>query len=537
MPSFIKIFADELRKPSACQARGIAGWKRRMPFFGTGTGILLALAVTATPAVSDDFNTLLSRAQSGGTVSTLVTGWQAITGDNIFQSNDQARASGNFVSLNGDEFVGKLNASSAGVSVTRRYENFAVMAIKMDASALQEAKAYSSNIQIWEDPVLELHLADSTRMVGSEAVWTAGYTGKGHAVVVIDDGIDRAHPFFGNRIVLETCFADICPNGKNAMFGPGAASPRGSHGTHVSGIVMGSSQAEGFTGVGPDLTVVAMMVANKNVKENGAINGNGILASLDAVITLARENPNLIGAVNMSLGAERTTKGICRGGIWDQISTRLRELKIPVIVASGNGSKADRAAPVGFPACVEGFISVGAVTKGGSVTSFSNSGVTLDVLAPGDDIRSSTISVKNGKLVRGFQNWPGTSMAAPHVAGAFALLKQASPESSVAELLQAVKQTGRPVRDNRNGIEAPLINIGAAMNALLSPGQRRPAQPAPTPVQPTPRQEPPVASPTPPKTPPSAKPAPRPTPPAATPAPRPTPPKKKENDGWNSITG
>jgi subtilisin family serine protease len=505
-------------------------------------GFFCGIMSSAGPALSDDFNELLSRVQAGGTVSTLVTGWQAITGDNIFQSDEQARASGNYASITGDEFVKKLSASSGTVTVSRQYENFSVMAIEMDASALREAKAYSSNVQVWEDPVLEFSLSESTRMVRSEAAWNAGFTGKGLAVVVIDDGVDRAHPFIGNRVVMEACFADVCPNGKNIMVGEGAASPRGTHGTHVAGIVMGSSRTERLTGIGPDLTVIAMMVANKDVSKNGPMNGSGILAALDAVITISKRQPNLIGAVNMSLYAERPSKGICRSGIWDQVAAHLQKLNIPVAVASGNGSKSNRASPVGFPACIDGFVSVGAVTKTGRITSFSNSGPTLDVLAPGDDIRSSTIEVKDGRLVRGFQKFPGTSMAAPHVAGAFALLKQASPDSSVAELLAALKRSGTQVRDPRNGISAPLINVGAAIAILRSGSRRQPSRPAPTP--PAPKPEPPVAKPSPPAVAPTPAPPPRarPNPPANTPsppapAPRPKQPKEQEKKGWNSITG
>lgn len=438
----------------------------RFPAGALGAPILQVLVLTTallcTSASADDFDRLLATAGTSGTVPVLVTGWRAITGDEIGQGS----TGGGVVAITGDEFTRELQSSSTAISVTRRYDNFPVLAMRVDAAALRRAKAYGASVEVWDDPILQPTLHESVRMVGADAAWTDGYTGEGLAVAVIDDGADVTHPFLRDRVIFEGCFADRCPNGEPSMLGPGAAAPVGTHGTHVAGIVLGQSTTDDLSGVAPDLRLMIFNVANR---DSAGMAGNGILAALDRVLTLARERPGLIAAVNMSLGAERDTYGVCQATVWDIAARMFREAGIAVVVASGNGSAPGRAAPVGFPACVEGFVSVGAVDKSAQVADFSNSGPALDVLAPGVDIRSSVLEGSSGRRNQGYDAFDGTSMAAPHVAGGMALLRQAVPQASVEELLAALKATGRSVDDPRQrGTVATLLRLPAAMAHLTA---------------------------------------------------------------------
>src|SRR5690606_38731297 len=136
-----------------------------------------------------------------------------------------------------------------------------------------------------------------------------------------------------------------------------------------------------------------------------------------------------IASVNLSLG----------GGVFDNQSNcdssnastktaidNLRALGIATVIASGNDSSSSGRSS---PACISTAVAVGSTTKSNAVSSFSNSGSLLDLWAPGSSINSSVIGDGN------FSVFSGTSMAAPHVAGAWALAKQKVPDATVPEVL------------------------------------------------------------------------------------------------------
>jgi subtilisin family serine protease len=121
----------------------------------------------------------------------------------------------------------------------------------------------------------------------------------------------------------------------------------------------------------------------------------------------------------------------------------------------------------------------------------------LDFLAPG----ATEQTYDNGKGILSaipgtkFRRYQGTSMAAPHVAGAFAILKSAVPAASLEQMRQALQKTGRMVADPRNGVTAPRIQLDAAikiLQATLARGQPKQPQepPEPAPKQPRERQKP-----------------------------------------------
>jgi hypothetical protein len=108
---------------------------------------------------------------------------------------------------------------------------------------------------------------------------------------------------------------------------------------------------------------------------------------------------------------------------------------------------------------------VGATTKSDVVVDFSNSASFLSLLAPGVSITSSVSNPPDG-----FASLSGTSMAAPHVTGAVALLRQLAPAATLDQTLAALSSTGQAITDGRNGLVKPRIRVDAAAAALAPTG-------------------------------------------------------------------
>jgi len=318
-----------------------------------------------------------------------------------------------------------------------------------------------------EDRLNRPLLAQSLPLIGADVAHQLDNTGNGAVVAILDTGVDAAHPAFGGRVVAEACFSSnyaphsatsLCPNGQESQVGIGAAAPCPSqcaHGTHVASIAAGP-------GVAPDAGIVAIQVfsrfADSDICDGAAqcvlAYDSDILAGLAHVEALTATH--IIAAANLSLGGGSYSTH-CDGSYFKPAMDDLAALGVATVVSSGNGGLSGA---VGSPACVSTAVSVGSVSDvSDSVLSFSNSAAILDMLAPGGGI---TAAVPGG----GYQTWWGTSMAAPHVAGAFAVVKAAAPGMSVADIQALFSATGSMVLDTRNGLTFPRLGLGAATGAL-----------------------------------------------------------------------
>jgi len=314
-------------------------------------------------------------------------------------------------------------------------------------------------------------LNTSTALIGATAAWGMGYTGSGWYVAVLDTGIRRTHQFFQGKTIKEACYSanNDCPNGNTSMFGTGAAAHYEStyegydHGTHVAGIAAGKYGS--LAGVAKDSNIIAVQVFSRFGSTD--CGGSPCVMSYDSdqvkgleyIYTL--RSTYSIAAVNMSLGGGYYYS-YCNGEPQRTAIANLKSVRIATAIATGNDGYCGY---ISSPACIEPAVAVGASNDSDIEANFNNWHKTLqEFFAPGVSINSST-----GDSNSSYGSWSGTSMATPHVTGAWALMRNAYPTASVDEIFSAFDSTGEPITTLcPGGGTCPRIQVDDAI-ASISP--------------------------------------------------------------------
>jgi subtilisin family serine protease len=317
-------------------------------------------------------------------------------------------------------------------------------------------------------------LQHSVPMIRADLVHAEGITGSGVTVAILDSGADTDHPDLADSISGQECFlsgsGSPCPNGTTRQSGPGAAEDDLGHGTNVTGIVT-SNGVVSSQGVAPGANVLLYKVLNSS--------NAGLFSDWDAALNDIIAHHPEVRVVNMSLVSFTTFSGAC--GSFDPTTasafSTLNAAGVAVFVSSGNNAAKSS---MTYPACVPGAISVGAVYDRNFASStffgctdtpatmdaptcWSNSTSNLDLLAPGSSI------VSDG-LGGGTSSYTGTSQAAPHAAGAAALMLQQAPALTPDQLKTDLKNTGVPRTDPANSVVTSRIDAYSAISVLTSVG-------------------------------------------------------------------
>ncbi|MHB8809574.1 MAG: S8 family serine peptidase [Desulfobulbaceae bacterium] len=398
-----------------------------------------------------------------------------------------------------EQFFAMMSGRAAGdYTQYGQWDSLPYVALQVNVNALGFLRNNPLVKSVQEDSLSDPHLASATDHIGADDTWDAGFGGMGQAVVILDTGVDANHPFYGSRVVHEACFSagaggqTLCPGGGNSQSGNGSANALTAqclnggvnicdHGSHVAGIAAGQdpggASATGYSGVAPEASIIAIQVFTRfnNDADCGGNPGDAPCVKTwdsDQLSALNYVNTTLhphwdISSVNMSLGGGMNTAA-CDGDSRKAAIDNLRSNDIATVISSGND---DWTNALGAPGCISTAVTIGNVFDGNNCGTFDevtdNMHAVVDLLASGRCVDSSVPDDAYG-------NKSGTSMAAPEVTGAFAMLKALDPALSVGDIENLLKTTGVLVMDNRApnpaGADAghvkPRIQLDAAVASL-----------------------------------------------------------------------
>ncbi|MFG2073099.1 S8 family serine peptidase [Nonomuraea maritima] len=290
------------------------------------------------------------------------------------------------------------------------------------------ARAASAPAKIWLDGKAKLSLDVSVPHIGAPTAWSAGHTGEGVTVAVLDGGYDPGHPDLKGLVVKEQNFTaepDI-----RDLYG---------HGTHVASTIAGTGAASGgrYKGVAPG----AKLMVGKVCQQDGSCPDSAIIEGM----TWAAQNGADIA--NLSLGGpdapgldplEQAVENLS-----DQYGTLF-------VIAAGN----DGPGTLGSPGSADHALTVGASNREVDVVApFSGTGprqgdaaVKPDLVAPGVGIVAARAADTwmGAPVDEWYTGSDGTSMATPHVAGAAAIVASAHPDWTGQQIKAALMASTAP---------------------------------------------------------------------------------------------
>ncbi|MFE7403307.1 S8 family serine peptidase [Streptomyces sp. NPDC057557] len=315
--------------------------------------------------------------------------------------------------------------------------------------------------KLWLDRKVQATLDKSTKQIGADLAWAAGYDGKGTKVAVLDTGVDAEHPDLKGRIAASENFTDS-----------DTTDDRQGHGTHTISTVGGSGAASDGKkkGVAPG----ADLLAGKVLNDSGSGAESWIIAGMQWAVDQKAD------VVSMSLGSPTPTD--CT----DPMSVAAEELaqskNTLFVIAAGNSGPTLNT--VSSPGCAPSVLTVGAVDRDDSTAQFSSRGPVIgshtlkpEIAAPGVAISAAAAG---GRGVYAYRTMSGTSMATPHVAGAAAIVKQRHPEWTAQQIKAAlvssaksdipgdVRETGGGRLDVKAAIDTTVVGAPAVQGGTFN---------------------------------------------------------------------
>jgi subtilisin family serine protease len=370
---------------------------------------------------------------------------------------------------------------SGHVVSSRLFDYVPLLAVTVDEAGLEVLNSSPLVTDVGEDISLDVAQTQSPSipLIGAPNAWNSGHTGEGTTVAILDSGVDQTHSALSGKVVAEACFgtnnpigpiSSLCPNLATNSTAPGSGAncfgfANCGHGTSIAGVV---------AGVAPGATLISIQVNSRFDNAASCPGGapcirtrlSDLIAGLNHVFHLRETTSLKIASANVSL-AEGNFTGNCDTNLAKPLIDQLRSVGIATVIASGNREQAN---VISSPACISSAISVGATGDGvnlpaGQVMPDSSSISILSLLAPGY-FNAPVPGV-------GFNLVSGTSVAAAHVSGAWALIKQPLPNASVSAVLSRLVNNGVDVTDTRNNLTKKRIKVDDALSCLQNVPENR----------------------------------------------------------------
>ncbi|WP_070121779.1 S8 family peptidase [Bacillus marinisedimentorum] len=252
-------------------------------------------------------------------------------------------------------------------------------------------------------------------MLEAPKVWDASNRGERTVIAVLDTGCDTNHPDLKDRIIDGRNFTDD--------FGaePDHFEDNNGHGTHVSGTIAASLNGEGVAGMAPEASILAVKV----LSGKGSGRYDWIINGIKYAVDWRGPNGEKARVISMSLGGSEDYPELHKA------IQKAVQSGILVVCAAGNSGDGSHDSPeYAYPGAYPEVVQVGAVDKDMKPAPFSNTNAHIDLVAPGVKVVSTYPDGKYASL-------SGTSMAAPHISGAAALLITELEKRMKRELTEA----------------------------------------------------------------------------------------------------
>lgn len=241
---------------------------------------------------------------------------------------------------------------------------------------------------------------DNLDKIRARELWQETDQGSGSVIAVLDSGVQVDHPSLKDNIIDGYNFTDD-DEGNPSIFKDYLG-----HGTHVSGILAAGDNGKGITGIAPKSKLLILKVINH--KGRGSF--ESLIKAIMYAVNWTGPNGEKVNIINMSLGSPEPNEELHKAIKY------ARSKGIVLVAAAGNEGDGESATiEISYPGFYKEVIQVGSISETDTPSKFSNTNVNLDFVGPGENILSTHLNSDYVELT-------GTSMAAPFVAGAAALI-------------------------------------------------------------------------------------------------------------------